>query len=488
VLDEFIDGSDKMEEACGVFGIYSTKKNVSLLTYYALYSLQHRGQESAGIAVANDSDISLHKGMGLVSEVFNEQVLEKLSGHSAIGHVRYSTTGSSLAVNAQPLVCQYLRGSLAVAHNGNLINARELRQKLAENGSVFQSSIDSEVIVNLIARYGQGKIEEALMKCMIDLQGSYSLLVMTEDKVIGIRDPYGNRPLCLGQLEGDYVIASESCALDTLGADFVRDIAPGEIVILDKNGLQSRRFFTPNDPAVCIFEYIYFARPDSNIDGINVMQARRAMGRRLALEHPVEADLVMAVPDSGIAGALGYAEQLGILYDSALMKNRYIGRTFIQPEQSERKLGVSLKLNPISRIVEGKKVVVVDDSIVRGTTSKRIVELIRKRGAKEVHMLVSSPPVCNPCYYGIDISERGQLIAAHKTVEEVRNYIAADSLHYLSLEGLFLSMGKDKGFCTACLSGCYPMGIPAQEEIELGKSVLESQNQRKEKKSCTNQQ
>lgn len=482
--NEFVDKPDKMEEACGIFGIYAPGKNVAMLTYYALYSLQHRGQESAGIAVSDGEGIKLHKEMGLVSEVFTEDTLDKLKGISAIGHVRYSTMGASLAVNAQPLVCHYLQGSLAVAHNGNLTNANELRQKLAANGSVFQSSIDSEVIVNLIARYGQSTIEEALMKCMIDLKGSYSLVVMTEDKVIGIRDPYGNRPLCLGKLGKYYVIASESCALDTLGAEFVRDFAPGEIITLDKNGMHSRKVFTPNEPAVCIFEYIYFARPDSNIDGINVMQARRAMGRQLAIEHPVEADLVMPVPDSGIAGALGYAEKLGLVYDTALMKNRYIGRTFIQPEQIGRDLGVSLKLNPITKLIEGKKVVVVDDSIVRGTTSKKIVEMIRKRGAKEVHMLVSSPPVMHPCYYGIDISERGQLIAAQKSLDEVRNYIAADSLHYLSIEGLYQALGKNSGFCTACLNGKYPIQLPPEEE--LGKHILEAPHHRKEAKACGN--
>ncbi|MDX9871407.1 MAG: amidophosphoribosyltransferase [Clostridia bacterium] len=479
MLNEFVEKPDKMEEACGVFGIYAPGTDVALMTYYGLYALQHRGQESAGIAVAEGGGMKLHKEMGLVSEVFTEDILNKLKGTAAIGHVRYSTTGSSLAVNAQPLVCNYLQGSLAVAHNGNLTNAGELREKLAANGSVFQSSIDSEVIVSLIARYGQSPVEEALMKCMIDLKGSYSLIVMTEDKVIGVRDPFGNRPLCLGKLGKHYCLASESCALDTIGAEFVRDVAPGEIITLDKGGMHSRKFFAPHDPAVCIFEYIYFARPDSTIDGINVMQARRAMGRELAIEHPVEADLVMPVPDSGIAGALGYAEKLGLVYDTALMKNRYIGRTFIQPEQNGRDIGVSLKLNPISKIIEGKKVVVVDDSIVRGTTSRKIVELIRRRGAKEVHMLVSSPPVMHPCYYGIDISERGQLIAAQKSIEEVRAHIGADSLHYLSLEGLYRALGKTAGFCTACLCGKYPIQLPPVDQS--GKHVLEG---KKEGRAC----
>lgn len=474
---------DKMEEACGVFGIYAPGKDVARLTYYGLYALQHRGQESAGIAVSDGLRITLHKDMGLVSEVFTEETLCKLKGYSAIGHVRYSTTGSSIAINAQPLVCHYVQGSLAVAHNGNLTNANELREKLAANGSVFQSTIDSELIVNLIARYGQGTVEEALMKCMIDIKGSYSLVVLTEDKVVGVRDPYGNKPLCLGKLGEHYVIASETCALDVLGADFIRDIAPGEIVTIDQDGLHSRRFLTPHEPAVCIFEYIYFARPDSNIDGINIIEARRAMGRELAKEHPIEADLVIPVPDSGIASALGYAEHLGLTFEMGLIKNRYVGRTFIQPEQHERDLAVCLKLNPITKLIEGKRIIIMDDSIVRGTTSKKIVQMVRDRGAKEVHMCVSSPPVMNPCYYGIDISERKQLIAASKTIEEIRKYIGADSLHYLSLEGLFKALGREKGFCTACLDGNYPIEIPAEDE--LGKHILESpKHRKKEARSC----
>lgn len=468
---------DKMEEACGVFGIYAPGKDVAKLTYYGLYALQHRGQESAGIAVSDGRGIKLHKDMGLVSDVFNEEILNRLVGHSAVGHVRYSTTGASLAVNSQPLVCRYVQGSLAVAHNGNLTNANELRDKLAANGSVFQSTIDSEVIVNLIARYGQSCIEDSMMKCMIDLKGTYSLVVMTEEKVLGVRDPYGNRPLCIGKLGDNFVLASESCALDVLGAEFIRDVLPGEIVTIDKDGLHSRRFITTPEPAACIFEYIYFARPDSNIDGINVMQARRAMGRELAHEHPIDADLVIPVPDSGIAGALGYAEALKLVFDMGLMKNRYTGRTFIKPDQSERDLAVRLKLNPVTKLVEGKKVVVVDDSIVRGTTSKKIIQMIRNKGAKEVHMLVSSPPVMNPCYYGIDTSERAQLIAAQKSVDEVRKYIGADSLHYLSLEGLFRSLNSEVGFCTACLNGDYPIEIPPEEE--LGKHILETTNARR---------
>lgn len=478
--NEFLD---KMEEACGVFAIYAPSLDVARLTYYGLYALQHRGQESAGIAVSDGAGIKLHKDMGLVSDVFSEGIIDNLQGKCAIGHVRYSTTGSSLMTNAQPLLCRYLQGNLAVAHNGNLTNTNELRDKLAANGSVFQSTIDSEIIVNLIARYGQSTIEEALMKCMIDIKGSYSLVVMTEKKIIGVRDPFGNRPLCLGQLGENYIIASESCALDALGAKFVRDVEPGEIVTVDEKGVTSRRFLTPSKSANCIFEYIYFARPDSNIDGINVMQARRAMGQELAKEHSLKADLVIPVPDSGIAGALGYAESSGIYFEMALMKNRYVGRTFIKPEQSERDLAVRLKLNPVGNIVKGKRVVLIDDSIVRGTTAKKIVKMMREKGAQEVHMMITSPPVICPCYYGIDTSERNQLIASKYSIEEVAKYIDADSLCYLSLEGLYRALGREKGFCTACFNGQYPIEIP--DEQELGKHVLEiSEKVRKEAQTC----
>jgi len=353
--EEFLGQADKLEEACGVFGIYGSEKDVARLTHYALYALQHRGQESAGVAVSDGQGIKVHKGRGLVADVFSDRVLTDLTGHMAIGHVQYSTMGSGLAVNSQPLVCQYLKGNLAIAHNGNLINAQELKEKLAADGSVFQSTLDVEIMVNLIARYGQGLLEEALLKAMRDIQGSYALVVMTEDKLIGVRDPYGNRPLCLGKMDNAYLLASESCALDVLGAEFIRDVAPGEIVVIDQAGLHSRRFLPSVERALCVFEFIYFARPDSNIDGINVMEARRAMGRELAKESPVKADIVLPVPDSGIAGALGYAEALNLFFDMGLMKNRYIGRTFIRPEQNERNLAVRLKLNPVTKLVVGKK-------------------------------------------------------------------------------------------------------------------------------------
>lgn len=463
----FDEKLDKLSEECGVFGIYAPGLDVARLTYYGLFALQHRGQESAGIAVTDGCDIQVHKGLGLVAEVFTEENLKKLKGFQGIGHVRYSKAGTSIGLDAQPLVGRYLQGSVALAHNGSLTNAKELRDKLALNGSVFQSNSDSELIVNLIARYGQNTIEDSLLKCMIDIKGSYALAVMTEEKLIGVRDPLGNRPLCIGQLkEGGYVLASESCALDTVGANLLRDVEPGEIIIIDENGLNSQRIFTKEKSASCVFEYIYFARPDSIIDEISVNHARRNMGAQLAREVSLDVDVVIPVPDSGLASAIGYAETAGIPFSQGLLKNRYARRTFIQPEQNLRELGVRLKLNPIRQEIAGKRVAIVDDSIVRGTTSKKLVEMLRRNGAKEVHVLVSSPPVLYSCYYGIDTSERSELIAVQKTMDEIREYIDADSLNYLSLEGLFEALGKDQGFCSACLDGDYPIQIPPLEELE----------------------
>lgn len=483
VLDER-ELMDKPEEECGVFGIYVPQKksgrgkagaeelaDVARLTYYGLYALQHRGQESAGIAVSDGHGIELHKAMGLVADVFDERTLDSMQGNVAIGHVRYSTTGSSLVVNAQPLVFRYLQGMMALAHNGNLTNVAQLHHRLATVGSVFQSTTDSEIIVNLIARYSQDNIEDALMKCMIDIKGAYALVMMTENKLFGVRDPFGIRPLCLGRLGKAYVLASESCALDTIGAEFIRDVEPGEIIIIDENGLKSLKTLPAIQRAGCIFEYIYFARPDSNIDGYNVNRARREMGRQLAREAKIEADIVISVPDSGTSAALGFSEESGIPYELGLIKNRYIGRTFIQPTQKNRDLGVRLKLNPIREILKGKRVIMVDDSIVRGTTSKKIVRMLREAGASEVHMLVSSPPTVYSCFYGIDTSEE-ELIAARMTVPEITEYIGADSLHYLSLEGLLKCFPGGEGlFCTACFSGDYPVEIPSQ--VAGGKFSLE---------------
>lgn len=460
-----MEPTDKRREECGLFGVYAPGLDVAQLTFFGLFALQHRGQESAGMAVSDGREVSLYKNMGLVTEVFNDEVLARYRGHLAIGHVRYSTTGASTLVNAQPLVFRYLHGTVALAHNGNLTNAAALRQMLAATGSVFQSTTDSEVIVNLLARYGQNTLEEALLKCLIDLKGAYSLLVMTEDRLIGLRDPHGIRPLCLGELKGGYVLASESCALDTVGARLVREVEPGEIVIIDRDGLRSVRSLAAPRPAFCIFEFVYFARPDSIVLGRTVNVVRREMGRQLAREVALAADMVVPVPDSGTAAALGYAEASGIPFHEALIKNRYVGRTFIQPAQSLRELGVRLKLNPLPEVLAGKSIVLVDDSIVRGTTSRAIVQMLREAGVREIHFLVSSPPILYPCYYGIDTSSRGELIAATHGVEEIRRYIGADSLHYLSLEGLLAAVGGPRdGYCTACFNGAYPTPVPPADE------------------------
>jgi amidophosphoribosyltransferase len=456
---------DKPRDECGVFGIYGHGLDVADITYYGLYALQHRGQDSAGIAVSDGTSIELQKNMGLVAEVFSEDSLAKLKGHIAIGHVRYSTNGAYSLINAQPLSFHYLRGMVALAHNGNLTNAEELRYSLGTTGSVFQSTSDTEVIINLIARYGQNTIEEALMKCMIDIKGAYSTVVMTEDKLIGMRDPLGIRPLCLGRLGEAYVISSESCALDTIGAVLVREIEPGEIVIIDEQGLHSIKTMTRAQKALCVFELVYLARPDSIINGEAVTIARREMGKQLARETQIEADIVVPVPDSGTVAAVGFAEESGIPFKEGLMKNRYIGRTFIQPSQRMRDIAVRLKLNPIRQILKGQKVALVDDSIVRGTTSKRLVQMLREAGVKEVHMFISSPPILYPCFYGVDTSARAELIAAQNDLEEIRKYIGADSLHYLSLEGLLNTVkGTDKDFCTACFNGTYPAGLLEQRE------------------------
>lgn len=455
---------DKLREECGIFGIYGPGCDVARLSYYGLYALQHRGQESAGIAVGDGKRIYLQKDMGLVSEVFNHEKLDRFQGHIAVGHVRYSTTGTSNPANAQPLVFHYHKGMIGLAHNGNLSNVSDLRHQLSSTGSVFQSTTDSEVIVNLIARYNQGCLEDAIVKSMIDIRGAYALLILTESKLIGVRDPYGFRPLCLGRMGDAYVLASESCALDTVGAELVRDIEPGEIIMIDEGGLTSRKALQTRKKAHCIFEYIYFARPDSRIDGFNVNKVRRQMGRRLAREYPVEADLVIPVPDSGTIAARGFAEESGIHFEEGLMKNRYIGRTFIQPTQNIRDLGVKLKMNPIRDVLAGKRVILVDDSIVRGTNSSKIVDMVRDCGVKEIHYCLSSPPYRNSCYYGIDTSNEAELIASHKSLEEIREHIGADGLHYLSMEGLLEIFGESRNnFCTACFSGDYPEEIPCSE-------------------------
>lgn len=461
-LDEF--RLDKPNDECGVFGIYNKGESDSArLTYYALYALQHRGQESAGIAVTGEESLLYHKDMGLVPDIFTQEILGGLKGKIAIGHCRYSTFGASQRENAQPMVIKYKKGQLALAHNGSLVNALTIRENLEEDGVIFQSTSDTEVILNLISRYRvtSNSIEESIIKMMMDVRGAYSLVMLTPHKLIGIRDPHGMRPLCIGKLDDSYILTSETCALDAVGAEYVRDVKPGEIVVIDESGLRSIQTDAPKDSKFCIFEHIYIARPDSYIDGVSVYRARVEAGRRLAKEHPVDADVVIGVPDSGVSAALGYSMESGIPYGVGLIKNRYVGRTFIKPEQGQREDSVRIKLNALKEAINGKRVVMIDDSIVRGTTSKRIVQMLRNAGALEVHMRVSSPPYKFPCYFGVDVSSKSELVAAKHSIEEIREMIGADSLGFLSLEGLLESpVGAKCGFCTACFTGDYPMEIP----------------------------
>jgi amidophosphoribosyltransferase len=453
---------DKLKEECGIIGIYD-KGNMEIesLTYYGLMALQHRGQESAGIAVNRDGIITCYKEMGLVSEVFDDKILNLLKGDISIGHVRYSTTGESFVTNAQPLLVKFKKGNIAVAHNGNLVNAASVREQLEDQGMIFTTSIDSEVITSLIARNYKDGIEDAILNTMDIIKGSYALVIMTNDKLIGVRDKHGLRPLVIGSTGNGYVLASETCALDTIGASFIRDVKPGEIVIIEESGIRSIQCGTVEKQATCAFEYIYFARPDSIIDGISVYQAREAAGKILAKEQPADADVVICVPDSGTPAAIGYSQQSGIPYAVGLIKNRYIGRTFIQPTQVTREIGVSMKLNPLRANIEGKRVIMVDDSIVRGTTSKKIVQALKTAGAKEVHVRVSSPVITHSCYYGIDTPDRKELVGATSIIEAIKDKIGADSLGYLSYEGLLQSLGSTgEGFCTACFCGKYPMDVP----------------------------
>jgi amidophosphoribosyltransferase len=459
---------DKPRDECGVIGIYSDNPDfdASSLTYVGLYALQHRGQESAGIVVSDGKRIAQHKNMGLVSNVFNPDILKKLKGRIGIGHVRYSTTGSSYLANAQPLVARCSRGVLAVAHNGNLVNTEELRTQLENEGSVFQTTTDTEVIMNLIARHTRDDLATAVVNAAQMLRGSFSLVIMTKDMLIGVRDPFGVRPLCLGKLDDAYILASENCAFSSLGAKFIRDIAPGEVVVIDQDGIKTAHLPAEAVKALCVFEYIYIARPDSNIDGLNVHLSRKEMGRQLARQFHRTADVVIPVPDSGLSTALGFAEASGIPYDIGLIKNAYVGRTFIQPHQNMRDLGVRIKLNPVGDVIRDKRIVVIDDSIVRGTTTGRLIRMLRETGAKEVHMCISSPPIAYSCYYGIDTSARKELIASGHSVEEIRKFIGADSLTYLTLEGLTTAVQPKKELCVACFNGCYPIGTPRAENVD----------------------
>lgn len=458
---------DKLKEECGVFGILSNDDlPVGKLTYYGLYALQHRGQESAGIAVAREGNIYCHKDMGLVTEVFDEEILEELTGNSAIGHVRYSTAGDSLKCNAQPLLTHGKLGDMAIAHNGNLTNADTLRDLLQDGGFMFQTTTDSEVILGLIARYSNKGIEKAIFNAMQVVKGSFAIVILSKDKLIGVRDNNGIRPLCIGKVKNSYILASESCALDAIGGEFVRDVKPGEIVVIDKDGIKSINPSEKTNCGTCSFEHIYFARPDSIIDGINVYETRVKTGEILYGECPIDADIVVGVPDSGIPAAVGYAKAANIPYETAFVKNKYVGRTFIAPTQEIREMAVALKLNPLKSVVAGKRVVLIDDSIVRGTTSKKLVQLLRKAGAKEVHFRISSPVVKYPCYFGIDTPYRSELIGANMSIEEIGNTIGADTLGYISIKGLLKALNKNEGFCLGCFSGEYPVAPPMEAIIE----------------------
>ncbi len=479
---------DKPHEECGVFAVYAPTRDVPRLAFFALYALQHRGQESAGIVSSDGQTAKIHKDMGLVSQVFKEEHLEMLQGTHAIGHTRYSTTGSSHVKNAQPYLIQTLHGALSVAHNGNLTNAHTLRKRLLERGGGLSSTSDSEVLTYMLAvptqlsgfetarvKTSDGSSvqikdvdfwQSQLISFMLEAEGAYTLGVLTKDAIYGVRDPQGLRPLCLGKLEGGWVFASESCALNTIGAEFVRDIEPGEIVRIDQRGVTSLRLEHTKQLAMCSFEYVYFSRPDTNLEGNVVHDVRQRIGRRLAKEAPVKADIVVAVPDSATPHGIGYSLESGIPYTEGLIKNRYIGRTFITPDQSLREIGMQLKYNPLRANLEGKRIVLIDDSIVRGTTSGPLVKLLRDAGAKEVHLRVACPPIRHPCFMGVDMATRGQLIAHNRSLEEIRVHIGADSLAYISEEGLRAAISNtdipkaDTGHCYACMTGKYPLKIP----------------------------
>jgi len=446
---------------CGIFGIHAHPEAANMV-YLGLYALQHRGQESAGIAVAEGGRLCYRRQMGLVAEAFDERLLRELNGGSAIGHVRYSTTGGTELRNAQPFVVEGSRGALALAHNGNLVNARQLREELERRGSIFQSTMDTEVIVHLMAIAPEESLLDRLRWALRRIQGAYSLLLLTSrGRIIAARDPWGFRPLVLGKLKGSYVVTSETCALDLIEAEYLREVEPGEVLVIDQEGMRSLRTFEPR-PQRCIFELIYFARPDSLVFGHNVYEVRKRFGQHLAREHPLRADVVVPVPDSGVPAAIGFAQEAGIPFETALVRNHYVGRTFIEPQQSIRHFGVKVKLNPLRGFLEGKRVVLVDDSLVRGTTLHKIVKMIRAAGAREVHLRIASPPIRWPCFYGIDTPTRAELIASSHSLEETCRYLTADGLEYLSLEGLRTASGGE-GFCEACFTGRYPVEPPGGE-------------------------
>jgi amidophosphoribosyltransferase len=466
--------SDKLHEECGVAAIYGHSE-ASKLAYLSLYALQHRGQESAGIASSNGERLELHKAMGLVSDIFTADALARVPGSLAIGHTRYSTTGDSALLNAQPIRVECSKGQIALAHNGNITNAHEIRSHLEGLGSIFQTTSDTEVIVHLIARSKEETLESAMSDSLRRIEGAFSLVMLTPDRIFAARDPRGFRPLVMGRISGQashqadaIVFASETCAFDLIGAAYEREVKPGELVIVGPEGVHSRFYASQQPMSSCVFEHVYFSRPDSTVFGRSVQQSRDAMGRQLALESPVVADIVIPVPDSGVTAAMGFSQESGIPIQFGLIRNHYVGRTFIEPEQRVRDFGVKLKLNPVRHVIEGKRVVLIDDSIVRGTTSRKIVRMVRDAGAKEVHMRISCPPTVSSCYYGVDTPSKNQLIAANKSVDEIREYIGADSLAYLSLEGLKKAAGESDQvkYCTACYTGKYPTKLVDVEEIE----------------------
>lgn len=463
-------GDDKPKESCGLFGVYDNYE-APWLTYLGLYSLQHRGEEACGIVASDGRTLSIHKGVGLVADVFNEENIKKLSGYISIGHLRYSTTGASLLKNAQPLLVDYLKGSLAIGHNGNLINALSLRRKLENSGSTFQTTADSEIIVQLMARCHNTDVVKRITYALKKVKGAYSLVMMTKDKLIGVRDPLGFRPLVIGKLGTSICLASETCALDLIGAKLVREVEPGEIVVINKNGLKSFKPFSKEKQyAHCIFEHVYFSRPDSSVFGDTVYSVRKKLGIELAREHPIEADFVVPVPDSGASAAIGFSQASGIPIEMGIIRNHYIGRTFIQPSQKVRDLGVRVKFNILKDVIKGKRIIIVDDSIVRGTTSKKRVKAFRAMGAKEVHFRISCPPHKFPCHYGIDFHTQKELIAVRMPLERIRKYLQVDTLGYLSLEGMLKSVSSPgENYCTACWTGEYP--LKCNEKVR--KSALE---------------
>jgi amidophosphoribosyltransferase len=463
--------SNAWREKCGVFGVYAPGEDVARIAFYGIYALQHRGQESAGLATADGTSIHIRTGMGLVSQVFDEADLGHLPGHIAIGHTRYSTTGSSRSENAQPVYIEGSNGPLAVGHNGNLINAEVLRDELEDSGTDFTGSTDTEVAARLLASAPGADWLERCANAMQVMAGAYCFIALTPDSLIAMRDPFGVRPLCIGRLPGSgWVVASETCALDHLGADFVREVEAGEVIVIDATGLHARPAVEKRRDALCVFEYIYFARPDSVIRGELLHPTRMSMGRELARQAPADADIVIGVPDSATAAAIGYAGESGIPYAEGLVKNRYVGRTFIKPDQRLRDQGVHLKFNPLKQIIAGKRLVVVDDSIVRGTTTPKVVEMLRNAGATEVHMRICAPPIMHPCHFGIDMATQWELIASKQSIEDIRKHIGADSLHYLELAGLMRAIGQgEESFCTACFTGRYPMPV----QLQMDKLVFE---------------